>query len=66
MANGLKEARQNAGLSQVQLAKEMGVGVDTIGRWERAEYRVPFNKARMLVGILSAYGLTMQQLGYVV
>jgi transcriptional regulator with XRE-family HTH domain len=36
-----KQLRQVIGLSQAKLAKEMGVTIRTITRWERGEFPIP-------------------------
>jgi len=36
-----KQLRQLIGLSQAKLAKEMGVTIRTITRWERGEFPIP-------------------------
>lgn len=36
-----KQLRQLIGVSQTKLAKEMGVTIRTITRWERGEFPIP-------------------------
>ena len=40
----LKAARVNCGMSQAQLAKEVGVSKSTISRWERGEVKISEKK----------------------
>lgn len=36
-----KELRESIGYSQAKLAKEMGITIRTITRWERGEFPIP-------------------------
>ena len=50
----LKAARTNAGLTQQEAAKRLGVTVDTIGNWERAK---SFPNALQIRNIEEVYGV---------
>lgn len=47
----IRRARERAGLTQQQLATEVGVGVRTIGNWERGE-SVPRNRLAKIEDVL--------------
>lgn len=49
----IRQAREARGLTQEQLAQAIGVGMRTVGNWERGE-TVPKNRLGML---LSFFGL---------
>lgn len=55
----LKDARQNAGLSQEQLAKQMGVSRQTISNWENSRSMPDVGSAVKLSGI---YNITLDEL----
>jgi transcriptional regulator with XRE-family HTH domain len=37
----LRECRERLGLTQAELAREVGVRSDTLSRWERSERKIP-------------------------
>ena len=39
----IKTARKAAGITQAQLADDIGVGISSIGRWERGELSITVN-----------------------
>ena len=41
----LFEIRQRLGMSQPEMARTLGVHVNTLGRWERGQNRIPFTTA---------------------
>lgn len=45
--NKIKKLREAMGLSQIQLAIKLGVGVATIGRWEQGMDPDPENKQKV-------------------
>ena len=45
---GFKQKRGHLGLTQVQLAKRLGVTANAIARWERGERRISEPVARLL------------------
>lgn len=47
----LKAARVNAGLSQAETAKKIGVNTQTIARWESGKNDIPVSKFRALCKI---------------
>ena len=47
----LKELRENAGLSQAQLARKLGVGQSTVGMWENGKNKPQNAKLEMLAKI---------------
>ncbi len=55
----LKEERERKGLSQAALAKEIGVGVSTIGMWESTS-RIP--SAKTLNKLLKFFGCSLDYL----
>ena len=55
----LKELRERCGLSQAALAKELGVGVGSVGMWESTD-RIP--PARKLVKIANYFNVTTDYL----
>ncbi len=55
MAMTLKAARTNAGLNQKQAAKEIGVSVSTIHKWESGKV---FPTVKYIPKITSAYHCT--------
>jgi transcriptional regulator with XRE-family HTH domain len=40
-AQDLRECRERLGLTQAELAREVGVRSDTLSRWERGERKIP-------------------------
>lgn len=55
----LKELRESRGLSQAQLAQEIGVGISTVGMWESTN-RVP--NAKTLEKLLSFFRCSLDYL----
>ena len=55
----LKAARVNCGLSQSQLAKEIGVSKSTISRWERGESKISEKK---LLHVTELCGVTVDSI----
>lgn len=53
------QARQKAGLSQAQVAKELGVDQSAVSRWETGE-NMP--RAEALVLMAKLYGCTVDEL----
>jgi DNA-binding transcriptional regulator YiaG len=49
----LKKIRSQLGLTQLQLAKELGVTSNTVARWERDEVAIREPNARLLQTIYS-------------
>lgn len=47
----LKAARVNAGLSQAEAAKKIGVNTQTVARWECGKNDIPISKFRALCKI---------------
>jgi len=47
-AKRLRSFRKNIGVSQVELAKEIGVTQDTISRYESGEYAIPLDLVKHL------------------
>ena len=47
----LKAARINAGLSQAEAAKKIGVNTMTVARWESGKNDIPVSKFRALCKI---------------
>ena len=45
---GFKRMRRQLGLTQVQLAKRLGVSANSVARWERSERRIFEPVARLL------------------
>jgi DNA-binding transcriptional regulator YiaG len=45
---GFKQKRGHLGLTQVQLAKRLGVSPNAVARWERGERRISEPVARLL------------------
>jgi transcriptional regulator with XRE-family HTH domain len=37
----LRECRERLGMTQAELAREVGVRSDTLSRWERGERKIP-------------------------
>lgn len=52
-------ARVNAGKTQAEAAKEMGVAVNTVSRWERGE---SYPSGRRLNGIEACYGVSLNDI----
>ena len=44
----LKELRQDKNISQVELAKKIGVGKSIISKWEKGECDITLSKAKVL------------------
>lgn len=58
-ANGLKDLRERAGLTQRQVAEEIGCGDTSISCWERGIFNLPAGAYRPLC---EAYGVTLEEL----
>ncbi|WP_425163852.1 helix-turn-helix domain-containing protein [Candidatus Binatus sp.] len=52
-AKELKRCREKLGLSQVELAKKVGVHPMTVSRWQRGMVPVPEPAARLLALLVS-------------
>jgi len=60
----LIKARKAAGLTRVEFALLLNVNTATVYRWETNKYKMPYARAKQIVGYLSNYGLKMNHLGY--
>lgn len=58
----LREKRQAAGVTQKQLANQLGVDPTTIGRWERQEYPIPKKQQARLQWALAESAKSAKQL----
>ena len=54
MAITLKAARVNAGMTQTQAAREIGVTADIVSNWERG---ISFPNVKNIMAIEKAYGI---------
>ena len=57
----LRAAREQAGLTRLEVAGELGISAKTLERWEKA------NRARRPVAarLATLYGVRLEQLGFV-
>lgn len=55
----LKELREEKGLSQAQLARELNVGIGSVGMWESTQRTPP---AKKLQYIANYFGVTVDEL----
>lgn len=55
----IKELREQRGLSQAKLARELGVGVGSVGMWESTPEIPPVKK---LIRIADYFGVTLDDL----
>lgn len=47
----LKDIRLNAGLTQYELSKLLGVSSSTISRWEASKFRIPSDRQKLICNI---------------
>jgi transcriptional regulator with XRE-family HTH domain len=59
MGNKMKQLRENAGLTQEEVAKAIGVGQSAVSMWETGE-SVP--RSRILLKIADVYGCEIADL----
>ncbi len=55
----LKELREEKGLSQAQLARELNVGIGSVGMWESTQRTPPAKRMKL---IANYFGITVDEL----